>query len=478
MLNVELEHRGVSGTFTRRSFLRVGAAGMLLPSLPRHRSEASEASETSLGVRDTSVVLLTINGGPSQFETFDPKMSAPSEIRSITGEVQTSLPGITFGGTFPRLARLADKLAIIRSFRTKNGQHRLLELTRTLPIGDVRERPSWGSVYSRIAGSMSLSGMPRYALINPVSFDPALGRSFKRAGEYNSSFLDSTRSGSLGSQHAPFYPAGKGQFMENMTLRLPQERLADRMSLVRELDRLRQTMDSNGDMDRLDQYRQRAHDILLRGSAKAFSLEGETAETINRYDTSEYHYQNYHRASKELDGYTPKYLGKQMLLARRLCEAGCGFVMVDSFGWDMHSNQLHDQFGILEGMNLLGPALDKALSAFISDCEERGLSNKILLVVTGEMGRTPTINKNVGRDHWGELTPLLIYGGGLRMGQVIGRSDRRGGAPATDPYDKDHLAATIMRVLVDPGEVRLRRNLPADILNFIGSAEAIGPLFS
>lgn len=474
MLSLRLDQP--TGTrVSRRSALRIGAlGGLTLPWLMRERAEAAGSKN---GVRDTSVVLLTINGGPSQFETFDPKMEAPVEIRSVTGEVKTRLPGITFGGTFPRLAEVADKLAIVRSFRTQNDQHRLLELTRKWQLGDGPDSPSWGSVYARIAGSMSPQGMPRYVLVNPVCFDAKVGTA-KRAGEYTNSFRDGARAGRLGAAGEAFYPAGGGQLLQNMTLRLPQGRFRDRQSLLRELDRLRRSVDASGDIERMDEFGQRAFDILLQGSSKAFSLDGESPATLARYDTSEYHIQNYHRAADQLDGYTPKYLGRQLLLARRLCEAGCGFVMVDSFGWDMHSNQLHDQFGILEGMNLLGPALDKALAAFVSDCEERGLGKKILLVVTGEMGRTPGINKNVGRDHWGNLTPLLVYGGGLKMGQVIGASDRRGGIPATDPYDKDHLAATIMRVLFDHGQLRLRSDLPAEIVRFVGSAPAIEPLFA
>src|SRR5213592_1798794 len=124
-------------------------------------------------------------------------------------------------------------------------------------------------------------------------------------------------------------------------------------------------------------------------------------------------------------------LGKQMLLARRLCEAGCGFVTVSDCGWDMHSNGNSPKN--LEGIKPLGGQVDHAVSAFLEDVRERGLSDKILLVVTGEMGRTPRRNRDGGRDHYGNLTPLLIAGGGLKMGQVIGQSDKPASAPASEP---------------------------------------------
>jgi uncharacterized protein (DUF1501 family) len=140
----------------------------------------------------------------------------------------------------------------------------------------------------------------------------------------------------------------------------------------------------------------------------------------------------------------------------------------------MHSNNNSPKH--LGGMNWLGPQTDHAVAAFIDDCEQRGLRDKVLLVVTGEMGRTPRINKNGGRDHYGELTPLLLYGGGLRMGHVVGQSDRGAARPATDPYTPRHLLATIMHTLFDVGRLRLDQSLPRDLLNVIEASGPIGPL--
>jgi uncharacterized protein (DUF1501 family) len=157
-------------------------------------------------------------------------------------------------------------------------------------------------------------------------------------------------------------------------------------------------------------------------------------------------------------------LGKQMLLARRLVENGCGFVTVMDAGWDMHSNSNSPKN--MEGMKYLGGQVDHAVAAFLEDVRERGLSDKILLVVTGEMGRTPRRNRDGGRDHYGNLTPLLLAGGGLKMGQVIGESDKSAASPAADPQTPANLLATVMRTALDVNEIRTMTNLgrTADIV--------------
>ena len=165
-------------------------------------------------------------------------------------------------------------------------------------------------------------------------------------------------------------------------------------------------------------------------------------------------------------------LGKLLLLARRLCERGCGFVTVTtSFVWDMHADV--NNATITEGMGYVGTPFDHAVSAFIEDVEQRGLREKILLVCCGEMGRSPTINNNGGRDHWGNLAPLMLYGGGLKMGQVIGQSSRNGGEPASDPVTMRDLIATIMHTLLDIGEARLMEGVPKNVLDAISAGTPI-----
>jgi uncharacterized protein (DUF1501 family) len=161
-----------------------------------------------------------------------------------------------------------------------------------------------------------------------------------------------------------------------------------------------------------------------------------------------------------------------MLLARRLCERGCGFVTVTTnFVWDMHADV--NNAGVAEGMRYMGQPLDHAVSAFLEDIETRGLSDKILLVACGEIGRTPRINKNGGRDHWGNLAPLLLAGGGLKMGQVIGHSNRNAGEPQSDPIRIQNLLATIMHTLLDVGEVRIVPGMPREIAQTMTGWEPI-----
>jgi hypothetical protein len=170
-----------------------------------------------------------------------------------------------------------------------------------------------------------------------------------------------------------------------------------------------------------------------------------------------------------------KSLGKLLLLARRLCERGCGFVTVTTnFVWDMHADV--NNAGVEEGMQYMGVPLDHALSTLIEDIESRGMRDKIMVVACGEMGRTPKINAKGGRDHWGGLAPLLVYGGGLRMGQVVGQSTRDGGEPASQPKRISNRVATIMHSLLDVGQLRVARGIPAEVQRAITEPEPIAEL--
>jgi uncharacterized protein (DUF1501 family) len=162
-------------------------------------------------------------------------------------------------------------------------------------------------------------------------------------------------------------------------------------------------------------------------------------------------------------------------MARRLVEAGCGFVTVQAAGWDNHADGNNPN--MKDGMEMLGPPLDQALSTFLMDLEERGLTNDVLLVLTGDFGRTPRLNKGGGRDHWSNLCTLAFAGGGLKMGQVIGQSARRNDVPATEPISTPNLMATVMHTLFDVGQLRLQSSLPIDLLRFIESSSRIEALF-
>jgi uncharacterized protein (DUF1501 family) len=220
----------------------------------------------------------------------------------------------------------------------------------------------------------------------------------------------------------------------------------------------------------MDRVREQAFNTILGGVADAFDLAKEAARTVARYDTAPLvRPENINKKWRNYNNYVDnaKTLGRLLLLARRLCERGCGFVTVTTnFVWDMHADV--NNAPVEEGMRYMGVPLDHALSAYLEDVEARGLSEKILLVVCGEMGRTPRINKAGGRDHWGNIAPLLLAGGGLKMGQVIGQSDRNAGEPATQPYRIQNLIATILHTVFDVGELRIVPGLPREIVTMTG----------
>jgi hypothetical protein len=401
-------YRDCEGT-TRREFFKVGtlAGGALtLSQLFAARAEAKAAGKP---VNDTAVVWVWLGGGPTHIETFDPKMSAPAEYRSITGEVSTKLPGVTLGGTFPNLASVVDKMAIVRSFAHTDsghggGTHFVMTGydNRAIDNGGLPTRPSFGSIAARVRGANHpQTGMPTYVRLGRVAAD---GPAF------------------LGPAYAPFDPTGQAR--RNMDLAISDERLHDRRELLDGLDRLKRRADQDALMEGLSRFEQQAFDLVLGNAAKAFDIKSEDKHVVERYG---------------------KGLGEQLLRAKRLCEAGCGFVTLSYGGWDMHGQ-------IKQGLERRSPELDRALAAFIDDVYNRGLSEKILLVVTGEFGRTPKINRNAGRDHWAPLSTLALAGGGLQMGQVIGQSATKADVPHSTPIRPQDLMATVFHVLgIEPG---------------------------
>ena len=405
----------------RRDFLQIGTLGLGGLTLSELLSaQAAAASQGEQYVRDKSVVLLYLSGGASHIETFDPKMTAPDGIRSVTGEVKTSLPGVTFGGTFPQLATHADKLAVIRSFTHGVGSHEQAHVHvlsgGTDPQGRQADGFSMGSALTRLRGTNHpVTGMPTYALLTEKEID---GQYRKELGRV----IKGSWPGQLGQQCGPLrheigwdtsdqnrssnQTGNDNPLAANMRLNMPRETFDNRLALLRSIDTLNRRLDANGTVEAADEFSAQAVNLILGGAANAFNYQLEDPGLVERYDTSE--------IKIGFKVFRPSTLGKQMLVARRLCEAGCGFVTVHSAGWDMHADGNNP--GMITGMEMLGRSLDKAVSAFLEDVDERGLSQKILLVITGDFGRTPKVNKKGGRDHWARLGTLAFAGGGLRHG--------------------------------------------------------------
>jgi hypothetical protein len=384
------------------------------------------------------------------------------------GETQTSLPGVTFGSHFSGLARHADKLAIVRCFQ--NGMTSHGPATAYMASGGNSTKANLGNLYSRIAGTINpTTGIPNNVILGPRS----AGAEFVGNPDYTTRLNPANK---LGASWGPFDPSGAGNLQSDMTLAIGTPRLDDRRTLLSKLDTLRRRLDSQQTLDSADQFTQQAFDVLLKGVARSFDLSDESPAVLAQYDTGEFQIpQSVFKKKPNKAGFenqTPVFLGRQMLLARRMVEAGCGFVTVTSTGWDLHGNR----FGVDDGIPCLGGAVNKAVTAFIEDLQQRGMSDDVLLVITGEFGRTPRINKKAGRDHWGGICPLLLSGGGLNMGQVIGRSDKTGGKPISEPVTTAQLTSTILHTLVDPGQVRLLPQIPQAIQDTLSRSEPIRQL--
>ena len=406
---------------SRRDVLEIGTlglTGMTLADLLRARAHGTEQSTPT---RKTSVILLFLEGGASQYETFDPKNEAPVEIRSPLDSISTRLPGVQFCSLFPQMAQVADRLAIVRSFTHSDGDHggaaHWVKTGHPWPppffgTSGLRIKqltPSIGSVVARARGPVHReAGVPTYLNMRTI---PG---------------YEGDNAAWLGPAAEPFHVGtGNSTLMANMTLAIPRDRLTDRLTLMRSLDRLEQSHDQNSAWGGVDEFQDQALRVITGHARQAFDLTREEPRLRERYGPG---------------------LGQELLLARRLCEAGVGFVTINNStsgkidGWDHHID-------IIPSCQFLCPPLDQAVSAFIDDVRERGLDEEILLVITGEFGRTPRMNKNAGRDHWAPINPLILAGGGLKMGQTIGASDSHGAYPRERPILPEDLMATCFHVL-------------------------------
>lgn len=373
---------------SRRNFLNVGALGVGgLTLVDLFRAEAAAGTSSS----SKAVINIHLAGGPSHQDTFDLKPDAPREFRGEFHPIATNVPGLEICEHFPMLAQSADKFAIIRSLTGSIADHSDYPTQTGYPRSDLQSiggRPSLGSVVSKLQGDLS-QGAP-----------PFVG--------YNGSYV-----GYLGSVHQPYRPqGGELRLHGNMTI----DRLRSRTDLLGGLDRLRRDLDDAGQMVALDAYTQRAVDVVTSGRvADALDLNQEDPRLCERYGKD----------------------GTMFLTARRLIEAGVRVVNFSWGGWDTHTNN----FGHLR--NQL-PKLDRAISSLLEDLHVRGLNNDVSVVMWGEFGRTPRVNNNNGgRDHWYEVAMCFLAGGGMRMGQTIGTSNRYAETAVDRPVHIQEVFATL-----------------------------------
>lgn len=405
---------------SRRTVIQAGLAGTIGLSLPELlRLQSCNAATTgTLPPAKTAVIYLELAGGPTQHETYDPKPNAPKEYRGPLGAISTRIPGVYFSEMMAEQAGIADKLSVIRSIHHNSGSHQTSShYTQTgYYLRDRQNRdnemPCIGSITARLKGANS-PGLPPFV-------------SVPRTMRYGSA-------GWLGKGHNPFETirnaSSKNFRVPNLTLLrgLTSERLEDRRALLAGFDTSRRMLDNRGISDSIDQFTTKAFEMVTGDAARdAFDLTLETDATRDRYGRSA--------------------IGQNILLARRLVEHGVTFVTVriSSPSWDDHTK-------LVKRMEGKAPAYDRGLAALVTDLHERGLNENVMVVGMGEFGRTPRVNKNAGRDHWGRVMSVVLAGGKNRHGQAIGSSDSRGAVPVERPYRPESVLAMLYRHLeIDP----------------------------
>jgi len=394
---------------SRRNFLRIGSlglAGLTLPDILHARATSSEA-------KNTAVIQVLLAGGPSHLDTYDLKPDAPREFRGEFKPIPTNVGGVSICELMPRQARCMDKTAIVRSLAHDSsdhfvGTHWVMTGYQSSPNEQQKnERPSVGSIVAKLRGP-NAPGVPPY-----VSMVGGVFGGIFQNGAY------------LGPGYNPFSFDGDPSI--NLKVRnlepangLSLDRLEDRRYLLAKLDRINRHRDVTGTMDGLDKFTGQAYEMVTGPSArKALDLSNEDPRLRDRYGRTR--------------------IGQSCLLARRLVEAGVTFVTISDGNWDHHSQ-------IFQSCRQQVPPLDAAVATLVEDVHDRGLADRVLVLVWGEFGRTPRIN-NGGRDHWPGSMSALLAGGGLKMGQVIGATNRKGEQPTEKALRPEDVLQTVYHVL-------------------------------
>ncbi len=430
-------------SISRRMFLSAGRGGLSLPAVFQARAIAATAGQMP---PDTAVIQYWLNGAASHFETYDPKPDAPSEVRGPFNPISTNVPGTHICESLPLHARLMDKVTVIRSMHHDNSDHQhgmhWCQTGHDAKANGVNpfkksSHPSSGSIVSMLRGP-NHPGMPSYVLIGYPLDKQGIHRFYPHRAAY------------LGVRYNPLEILKKrtgdgkdpGQDSDFRVRSLDpiddltRKDLLERRALLTQFDQIREQLDHRA-TGSWEHFHRAAFDLVTGDkTGTAFDLEKEDAKTRERYG---------HNRS-----------GQTALLARRLVEAGVTFVTIidpgvglSSSGWDLHSK--------LEwGTKTASPRMDQAVTTLIQDLHERGLNRKVLLVVWGEFGRTPKINKNAGRDHWANVQSVMLAGGAYRHGQVIGSSTAKGEVPKDRPLWPYDVVATMYHHLgIDPHQTPL-----------------------
>jgi len=406
-----------SGTFcdgvSRRSFLRIGALGLGAIG-GANLAQVFAAQEQSPGKKiQKSVINIFLCGGPPHQDMWDLKMDAPAEVRGEFSPIKTKVPGIEVCELFPKMAAMMDRFSIIRSVVGSDGRHAAYQCFtgRAFPNSPSGGWPSMGAVVSKLQGPTA-PDVPAF-----VGLSPKMG---------HTPWADPGHPGFLGPAHAPFNPNGGGA--GDMVLQgISLERLNDRRALLSSFDKFRRECDATGALEAMDSFTQQAFGVLTSNKlAAALNLDAEDPKTRDRYGRG---------TMKCRDDGGPE-CPEQFLLARRLVEAGVRVVTVGFNRWDWHGQNFKSGREVF-------PQLDGGLTSLVQDLHDRGLDKDVAVVVWGEFGRTPNINKDAGRDHWPRVSCAALACGGMRHGQVIGATDRLGGEPAERPVDFQEIFATL-----------------------------------
>jgi hypothetical protein len=426
-------HAGRTGKycdgFSRRDFVQIGLAGMGALALPQILKAKEESAQLGIAAKDTSVILIWLDGGPGHMDMYDMKPESPTEYRGIWNPIRTNVSGFEITELFPLQARIADRFSIVRSLHHNQGDHftgghyMLTGRGGASGLDPAGKYPFFGSMATAVTGARKPGMLANVA----VPYAMSIGI---RPGYFGANYV--------GIQHNPFETEGdpNSPNFQVQNIQMPADltvdRLQDRQGLAKTFDKLRRDADTRGTIVAVDRFDRQAFELVTGTAArKAFDINSEDPRLRDKYGRHNW--------------------GQSTLLARRLVEAGSTFVTVHFGGWDHH-------WDLKAGMERYLPMVDQCVSALFDDLTVRGLYDNVLVVLCGEFSRTPRMNDGgnggapmsmgtPGRDHWGNSMFCLLGGGGVKGGRIVGSTNRLGEVPKNHPLRPADIHHTIFHVL-------------------------------